>query len=79
VRLPKRWHATLWRYEHIYKILSALFGMMSAAIGNIFHTTWAQLLPSAIGMAIVISFMWRESRGHRLAAPPNATARSLVR
>jgi uncharacterized membrane protein len=57
---PKHWHATTWRFEHIYKILSALFGMMSAAVGNIFHTTWAQLAPSAIGVAVLLWFMWRQ-------------------
>lgn len=76
---PKHWYATLWRYEHIYKILSALFGMMSAAIGNIFQTTWAQLLPSAVGTAIMIWFLWRESRERRPAAPADARATALVR
>ncbi len=59
---PGHWHAGTWRFEHIYKILSALFGMMSAAVGNIFHTTWAQLVPSAVGIVIVIWFMAREWR-----------------
>jgi uncharacterized membrane protein len=76
---PKRWHATTWRFEHIYKILSALFGMMSAAVGNIFHTTWAQLVPSGVGIAVVLWFMWRELRGQRLAARSHATTPSLVR
>lgn len=54
---PKHWHATMWRFEHIYKILSALFGMMSAAVGNIFHTTWAQLAPSVLGGVVLVGFM----------------------
>ncbi len=57
---PKGWHAHLWRFEHIYKVLSALFGMASAAIGNIFHTTVAQLLPSLIGTTVIAWFFWRE-------------------
>jgi uncharacterized membrane protein len=57
---PKRWHAASWRFEHIYKILSALFGMMSAAVGNIFQTTVAQLGPSAIGILFIVWFFWRE-------------------
>lgn len=76
---PAHWHATLWRFEHIYKILSALFGMMSAAVGNIFQTTWAQLLPSAVGTAIMVWFLWREARKRRLAAPADARATALVR
>ncbi|OYT90327.1 MAG: hypothetical protein CFE43_18925 [Burkholderiales bacterium PBB3] len=59
---PRRWHARLWRYEHIYKVLSALSGMASAAIGNIFHTTVAQLLPSALGTAVIAWFFWREAQ-----------------
>jgi uncharacterized membrane protein len=64
---PKHWHATTWRFEHIYKILSALFGMMSAAVGNIFQTTWAQLAPSAIGVAVLLWFMWRHAMTLRQA------------
>ena len=61
---PRHWHARLWRYEHIYKVLSALSGMASAAVGNIFHTTVAQLLPSVLGTAVIAWFFWREAR-HR--------------
>ena len=61
---PRHWHARLWRYEHIYKALSALSGMASAAVGNIFHTTVAQLLPSVLGTAVIAWFFWREAR-HR--------------
>ena len=32
---PKRWHASLWRYEHLYKMVSSIFGMMSAFVGSI--------------------------------------------
>ena len=59
---PRRWHARLWRYEHTYKVLSALSGMASAAVGNIFHTTIAQLLPSALGTVVIAHFFWREAR-----------------
>jgi uncharacterized membrane protein len=62
---PRGWHARLWRFEHIYKVLSALFGMASAAIGNIFHTTLAQLLPSVIGTVVIAWFFWREFRQHQ--------------
>ena len=61
----KRWHARLWRFEHIYKMLSAFFGMASAAIGNIFHTTLAQLLPSLLGTAFIAWFFWREFQRRR--------------
>ena len=61
---PHPWHARVWRYEHMYKVLSTLSGMASAAVGNIFHTTAAQLLPSALGSAVIAWFFWREAR-HR--------------
>ena len=57
---PRGWHARLWRFEHIYKVLSAFFGMASAAVGNIFHTTLAQLLPSVVGTFVIAWFFWRE-------------------
>jgi uncharacterized membrane protein len=52
---PRRWHAALWRYEHIYKILGCLFGMLSAAVGNTVRVgqPWPQLAPSVLGMAVV--------------------------
>jgi len=61
---PRRWHAVLWRYEHIYKILGCLFGMLSAAVGNTVRVgqPWSQLAPSAIGLAAVL---WCWVRNHR--------------
>ncbi|OYU46634.1 MAG: hypothetical protein CFE44_01125 [Burkholderiales bacterium PBB4] len=59
---PRRWHAKLWRYEHMYKLVSALSGMASAAVGNVFHTVSAQLLPSAIGTGVIALLFWREYR-----------------
>ncbi len=68
--LPVRWHAQSWRYEHIYKIVSTLSGMASAAAGNAFQNLWAQLMPSVAGMLVIGVCMWREYRRgapHRLA------------
>ncbi|NML61437.1 hypothetical protein HHL21_10180 [Massilia sp. RP-1-19] len=61
---PRAWHATLWRYEHIYKLVASLFSMLSAAAGNLFPQgqPWSQLLPSALGIAAIAWFFWRESR-----------------
>jgi hypothetical protein len=61
---PRRWHATLWRYEHIYKILGCLFGMLSAAVGNTVRVgqPWSQLAPSVAGL---ISVVWCIARAHR--------------
>lgn len=60
---PQRWHATLWRYEHMYKLLASLLAMMSAAAGNLLAQAqpWSQLVPSALGIACIAWFFWRES------------------
>jgi uncharacterized membrane protein len=65
---PRRWHATLWRYEHIYKILGCLFGMLSAAVGNTVRVgqPWTQLAPSVLGLLVVVWCMLRTHRCHGL-------------
>lgn len=65
---PAHWHASLWRYEHVYKAIATLFAMLSAASGNVirFGQPWPQLLPSALGIATICSMMWitwRRQRG----------------
>lgn len=69
---PTRWHATLWRYEHIYKIVGSLFAMLSAAVGNTvrFGQPWSQLVPSAIGIAVIIWCWVRNYRAQRGIAVP---------
>ncbi len=66
-RFPRRWHATLWRYEHIYKLLASLFAMLSAAAGNLlpYGQPWSQLLPSVLGLACIAWFFWREYNAAR--------------
>jgi uncharacterized membrane protein len=63
-RFPRHWHAVLWRYEHIYKILGCLFGMLSAAVGNTVRVgqPWPQLAPSVVGLVTVV---WCIVRTHR--------------
>ena len=62
---PKSWHATLWRYEHIYKLVSSLFAMLSAFAGNVirFGKPTSQLAPSVIGMLAIAWFFWLNYRG----------------
>ncbi|MBB5607452.1 MULTISPECIES: hypothetical protein [unclassified Janthinobacterium] len=57
---PHRWHAVLWRYEHIYKLLASLFAMLSAAAGNLLPAgqAWTQLGPSVLGL-LCIAWYWR--------------------
>lgn len=61
---PARWHAAAWRYEHLYKMNAALFGMISAFVGNTVRTwqPWSQLLPSAIGILAIVVQAWRLAR-----------------
>ncbi|MFZ2987552.1 hypothetical protein [Ideonella sp.] len=61
---PRHWHALLWRYEHIYKLLSALFGMVSALVGNVVQVgqPWSQLLPSALGLVCIAVFFVKQAR-----------------
>lgn len=67
---PRRWHAALWRYEHIYKLVSALFGMLSAASGNLIRIgqPWSQLLPSVLGALAILWFFRRVRRPAPAAA-----------
>ena len=52
---PRSWHETLWIYEHVYKMIGTLFGLLSAFVGNVvrFGQPWSQVLPSAIGILFV--------------------------
>jgi uncharacterized membrane protein len=61
---PRHWHARLWRYEHAYKMLAALFGLLSALVGNVIRVgqPWSQLAPSAIGALVAMYFFLRVYR-----------------
>jgi uncharacterized membrane protein len=61
---PRRWHARLWPYEHVYRMNGALFGMIAAFVGNTVRV-WqpaSQLLPTAIGVAVTGYFFVQLSR-----------------
>lgn len=55
---PRSWHETLWIYEHVYKLIGTLFGMLSAFVGNVvrFGQPWSQILPSLIGLMVIAWF-----------------------
>lgn len=76
---PRRWHAWLWRYEHAYKLVSSLFGMLSALAGNVVRAwqPWSQLLPSVAGAAVIVYVLCRlylEDRGRRTPRPGDDAA-----
>ncbi|MCU0647502.1 MAG: hypothetical protein MUF00_05875 [Gemmatimonadaceae bacterium] len=61
---PRRWHARLWPYEHVYRMNGALFGMVAALVGNTVRV-WqpvSQLLPTAIGSAVTAYYFVQLSR-----------------
>jgi len=61
---PRRWHRAVWPYEHVYKLVCALFAMLSALVGNVvrFAQPWSQLLPSVLGMIVIVGFFIRMPR-----------------
>jgi hypothetical protein len=71
---PRRWHARAWRYEHAYKMIASIFGMLSALVGNVVRAwqPWSQLLPSVAGALVILYFMYRLGRADyaRVAASP---------
>lgn len=80
---PRHWHATLWRYEHIYKLVASLSGMLSAAAGNLARDgqPWSQLLPSVLGMAVIAVCIWRDrhARPRPAVKPPGSDWRRSTR
>lgn len=65
---PRHWYRWLWRYEHVYKMLASLFGMLSALVGNVVRVgqPWSQLLPTALGLVVIAYFFWQLRRGRRI-------------
>jgi uncharacterized membrane protein len=55
---PRRWYRVLWRYEHGYKLIASIFGMLSALIGNVVRVgqPWSQIAPSALGAVVILYF-----------------------
>ncbi len=68
---PKNWHKTLWKYEHVYKLVATLFGMVSAFVGNVvrFGQPYSQILPSIIGILIILGFFVKIYRGQNKDLP----------
>ncbi len=74
---PRRWHARVWVFEHIYKIVSALFAMLSAMVGNVvrFGQPWSQILPTVLGALVITWFFVAQIRGRgRVRAPRPETS-----
>jgi uncharacterized membrane protein len=61
---PRRWYAWLWRYEHIYKLISSFAALTSAFAGNVLVAgqPWSQIAPSAVGTVLIIGFFVQNAR-----------------
>jgi uncharacterized membrane protein len=62
---PRRWFATLWIYEHVYKLIASFAALTSAFAGNVIRAwhPWSQILPSALCTALIIWFFYRIAVG----------------
>ncbi|MBL8256794.1 MAG: hypothetical protein JNJ62_09350 [Pseudoxanthomonas mexicana] len=74
---PRRWFASLWRYDHVYKLVASLFGLLSAFVGNVVRVgqPWSQIAPSAIGLLVILCFfvqLRRRGTGSAAIAPTRA-------
>lgn len=74
---PKAWHANLWRYEHIYKLVASLFAMISAFVGNVirFGQPYSQIAPSIVGLLTIGWFFWMN---YRYRMKPSLTAAEAI-
>ncbi len=60
-RFPRRWYVTLWQYEHTYKMVAALYGMVAAFVGSVLRVgqPWLQHVATAFGQLSIVYFFWR--------------------
>lgn len=67
---PRRWFASLWQCDHVYKLVASLFAMLSALVGNVVRTgqPWSQIAPSVIGL-LTIAFFFVQLRRRRALRP----------
>jgi uncharacterized membrane protein len=69
-KFPQAWHRRLWLLEHVYKVVSALSGMVSAFVGNVvpWGQPWSQVAPSALGMLLIFYFVAQALANGRVQA-----------
>lgn len=56
---PRRWFATLWRYEHLVKMIGAHSAVLAAFAGTVLSAwqPYSQLLPSVFSTAAMIGYV----------------------
>ncbi len=64
---PRAWFARLWRYEHIYKLISSFAALTSAFAGNVLRGAqpWSQIAPSLLGVLLIVYYFARTARRQR--------------
>jgi uncharacterized membrane protein len=69
---PSKWYVSLWRYEHCYKMVSSLFGMLSAFVGSVVLVSqaWAPLVVTVIGQVVILFLFYRLFSSTRRRQPP---------
>ncbi|GAB2967409.1 hypothetical protein GCM10027048_42630 [Hymenobacter coalescens] len=74
------WRRRLWLPDHIWKMVSSYFALVSAFTGTVLpqYKPYSQLLPSTVGVALALGFIgyysWRRAAAHRAwSAPPVTT------
>jgi hypothetical protein len=62
---PRRWFASLWLYEHVYKLLASFAALTSAFAGNVIRAwhPWSQILPSAVCLALIAGYFYLLTTG----------------
>ena len=68
---PRRWFATLWTYEHIYKLVASFSALLSAFVGNViqFGQPWSQVVPSAFGVLLIVWYFLRLAQRRQRTVP----------
>lgn len=61
--IPAEVYSKLWIHEHIFKMVSAFSGLLSAFTGTVFPTyqPYSQFLPSIFGLLIIFYFIYMVS------------------
>ena len=66
---------TWWRYEHIYKMISAFSAILSAFAGTVLPNSfkpYSQVAPSGLGVLLIIIFITIEAQRRIVATTPSA-------
>lgn len=69
------WRRVLWRYDHLWKMISAYFALAAAFSGTVLpqFKPYSQFLPSVLGMGLSVGFiLYYARRRRKQAAQPQA-------